>query len=154
MRKHTTILLLFLTVFNTLGQEKRGSREKIKALKVAFLTQELTLTSTEAEKFWPLYNKHQKKLNDLRRQRRVGLKTNSKKVKNLDTLDETTAKNRILFNLSLERKTLEEKENFIPKIATVLSYQKIMKLQLSEREFTKKLMRSYRARKNEKKRND
>lgn len=31
-------------------------KERIKALKVAYITKELNLTSAEAEKFWPVYN--------------------------------------------------------------------------------------------------
>ena len=32
--------------------------EKVQALKIAFITQKLQLTSAEAEKFWPVYNQY------------------------------------------------------------------------------------------------
>lgn len=43
------------------GNNKSGkmmvSRQRIKSQKIAFFTQELNLTSEEAAKFWPVYNK-------------------------------------------------------------------------------------------------
>ena len=48
-------LLLLLTSFTFYAQSEsmKEKKEQIKALKVAFLTTELDLTSKEAQKFWP-----------------------------------------------------------------------------------------------------
>jgi hypothetical protein len=53
-------ILLFLSVFVGISYicAAQPPREKIKALKVAFITKELNLTSGEAEKFWPVYNEY------------------------------------------------------------------------------------------------
>ena len=67
------LLLCLLPVWATAqdqGQRKsdrdrRTEREAIQAQKVAFITQEVGLTSEEAEKFWPLYNEMDRKLNEL-----------------------------------------------------------------------------------------
>lgn len=63
------IFLLFgFITFATLltnGQEVADSgngREKIKMLEIGYLTRELQLSSNEAEKFWPLFNKYRKEL--------------------------------------------------------------------------------------------
>ncbi|MBL0881822.1 MAG: hypothetical protein IBJ16_00500 [Chitinophagaceae bacterium] len=40
------------------GERMRGPRENIEVLKVAYFTKHLSLTTEEAEKFWPLYNSH------------------------------------------------------------------------------------------------
>ena len=46
------------------GQQRRGGdngwRERIRAEKVAFLTEEIDLTESEAQVFWPIYNEIQK----------------------------------------------------------------------------------------------
>ena len=47
-------------------QERQAERETIQAQKVAFITQETGLTTDEAEKFWPLYNEMEKKINEAR----------------------------------------------------------------------------------------
>ena len=63
------IFLLFgFVTFATLlasGQEVADSgngREKIKMLEIGYLTRQLQLSSNEAEKFWPLFNKYRKEL--------------------------------------------------------------------------------------------
>lgn len=38
------------------GLKKGEGREKIKALYIAYMTQELELTETEAQKFWPVHD--------------------------------------------------------------------------------------------------
>jgi Skp family chaperone for outer membrane proteins len=53
-------ILLFLAVFVSISYicAAQPQREKIKTLKVAYITKELNLTSGEAEKFWPVYNEY------------------------------------------------------------------------------------------------
>jgi hypothetical protein len=50
-----------------IGKEER--QERIKALKVAYITRELSLTEREAQVFWPVYNKH----SDLREQKQMAI---------------------------------------------------------------------------------
>ena len=61
MKNKILALALLLTTFLSFGQHNKESREKITALKVAYLTQELKLNAIEAQQFWPLYHKHNKK---------------------------------------------------------------------------------------------
>ena len=42
------------------GRENDGWRERVRAEKVAFLTEEIDLTESEAQVFWPIYNQLQK----------------------------------------------------------------------------------------------
>jgi len=66
-------ILFLLLSFNFYAQSDKDKfkekREQIKAMKVAFLTTELDLTSSEAEKFWPLYNTYDDKQFELRHQK-------------------------------------------------------------------------------------
>lgn len=54
LKKILPILFLFLS-FNFYAQNEnfKDKKEQIRAMKVAFFTTELDLTSSEAEKFWP-----------------------------------------------------------------------------------------------------
>ncbi|TDO28941.1 hypothetical protein [Sediminibacterium goheungense] len=59
------IILFFITVFalsSLMAQEPQrkmmGERKNIEVLKVAYFTKHLSLTTEEAEKFWPLYNSY------------------------------------------------------------------------------------------------
>ncbi len=48
----------------------------------------------------------------------------------------------MVFNF--DEKELAQKKEFLTKISKILSYKQILKLQLSEREFARELMRKYR----------
>lgn len=57
----------FTTFATLLAQAQRGvdsgnGREKIKMLEIGYLTRELHLSGSEAEKFWPLFNKYRQEL--------------------------------------------------------------------------------------------
>ena len=67
MKKY--LLLLFtLGSFLVLNAQKRGGGDdKVQALKIAFITQKLDLTSAEAQKFWPVYNDYDGEVKKLRK---------------------------------------------------------------------------------------
>jgi len=63
MKKLILILTLFVAGFaGAKAQDNDGPnpkrQERIKALYVAYITQKLSLTSDEAQKFWPVYNQY------------------------------------------------------------------------------------------------
>jgi hypothetical protein len=41
------------------------SKQRLEAIQIAYLTKELSLTTQDAEKFWPVYNKYQDELRGL-----------------------------------------------------------------------------------------
>jgi hypothetical protein len=49
------------------GKGPRPSKENVEALKVAFITRHLNLTSEEAQKFWPAYNAYFEDLKKVRK---------------------------------------------------------------------------------------
>jgi hypothetical protein len=143
MKKNIIIFALFLISFQSFGQHSKESRDKIKALKVAFLTQELELNTLESQQFWPVYHKHQEELDFSKRKVRSEFKNKIKEVGDLSNLKESEAKKLVLLKVALDKKMVVEKEVFISEIAVFLSYKKIMKLYLSERAFARELMRKY-----------
>jgi Skp family chaperone for outer membrane proteins len=139
MKNKILALAFLLTTFLSFGQHNKESREKITALKVAYLTQELKLNAIEAQQFWPLYHKHNEKIESYKEKGR----SKFRKLKSLDNLEEAEAKNLVFLKVSLDKKIIIEKEVFISEVSSFLSYKKIMKLYISEREFARKLMRKY-----------
>ncbi|CAN5317914.1 hypothetical protein BH09BAC2_BH09BAC2_06440 [soil metagenome] len=59
------ILISLLFLINSIGflyaqdEEAAKKNEKIQALKVAFITQKLELSSEDAQKFWPVYSRYE-----------------------------------------------------------------------------------------------
>lgn len=70
MKRILLFVLLLTTTGSLLAQQDRD--DKIRALKIAFLTERLQLTSNEAQKFWPVYNKYEAEVEKIRRERRQG----------------------------------------------------------------------------------
>ncbi|MBU3714252.1 MAG: hypothetical protein FGM46_04815 [Ferruginibacter sp.] len=67
-KKTLSILILILSVLISLNaksqiDEEQGKRQKkIKALYVAFVSQELNLTESEAQQFWPVHSEYEKEI--------------------------------------------------------------------------------------------
>ena len=59
MKRVLFISFFILTIFQVTAQ---ANREKIKAMKTAFITNALDLSSKEAEQFWPIYNEFDKRI--------------------------------------------------------------------------------------------
>lgn len=96
---------------------QNGQRaEKVQALKIAFLTQKLHLTSGEAEKFWPVYNSYENEIKQLRTER------------NGDVLDN-------------EEKLLEIRKKYKPSFERILGPQRVNDLFNAEREFRNVLIK-------------
>lgn len=136
------ILLLSITVY---GQNERlkEKKDQIKAMKVAFLTTELNLTSEEAEKFWPVYNAYDDKQFELRHQK---MRTYSKKL-NDGSLENMSEKEALVFLNQMESTDEEQyliRKKFNQALKSILAPTKILKLRKSEVEFDRKLLQQYR----------
>lgn len=150
MKKVLTLMSLSIFFSWSLSAQKPSeSREKIKALKIAYLTEQLNLTPQEAEKFWPIYNAHDEEHNSLRYKTRLAYKKAIEQNKSVDNISEKEAQKIILLKLETDKKIYESQSKFIAKVKKVLSYKKIMKLQVAEMEFGRKLMRKYKRKRKE-----
>ena len=111
-------------------------------MKVAFLTSELNLTSSEAEKFWPIYNTFDDKQFELRHQKMKGYfkRMQDDELDKLSEKDAATLLNQIedseedLFNLR-KKLTISLKE--------ILPSVKIIKHKKAEEDFNRKLLQQY-----------
>ena len=75
MKKLILLSCLFFTTLNLMAQPpgRKGMKDKIRTLKVEFITDKLDLSSGEAEKFWPIYNAFEKAYMELRHEKLKGL---------------------------------------------------------------------------------
>ncbi len=140
------ILLFLFIIFNysiSLGQE--GSREKVKAFKIAHITEQLNLSSEEAQKFWPIYNAHEKIMEQLKRKERASIKI-IRESNGFDGLSDKKAEEFVNNYLITEEKKYQERENLILKLKHVLPNRKILKLIKAEKDFKRKLLKQLRHR--------
>lgn len=124
----------------------RKKKEQIKALKVAFITNELALTSDEATKFWPLFNAFEEKQQEIKKQK---LKGYLKRVDDgsFDNLSEKEATTMLAQMESTEDELYQLKKKFISNLKGIISPIKILKLKKAEENFNRKLLQQYRDRK-------
>ncbi|MDI5888141.1 MAG: sensor of ECF-type sigma factor [Flavobacterium sp.] len=144
IKKLLPILLLFVSFnFYAQGESMKEKKEQIKALKVAFFTTELDLTTNEAERFWPIYNTFDDKQFELRHQK---MKTYMRRM-NDGSLDKITEKEANTFLAQIED-TEEElfllRKKFMQNVRTILPAVKIVKLKKAEEDFNRKLLQQYR----------
>ncbi|PXY45951.1 sensor of ECF-type sigma factor [Flavobacterium hydrophilum] len=142
--KNILPILLFLVSFSfyAQGEKTDEKREKIKAYKVSFLTTELELTSSEAEKFWPIYNAFDDKQYELRHEK---MKTYLRKLNddNISSVSEKEACTLLSQIESTDKELFVLKEKYMANLKKVLSAKKILKLKKSEDDFNRKLLKQY-----------
>ena len=67
MKKYLLLIFTLCTFMMVHAQKRGGGEDKIQALKIAFITQKLDITSSEAQKFWPVYNLYAEDVKKLRK---------------------------------------------------------------------------------------
>lgn len=144
MKKITTILLL--TIFTTIisnAQRTGEKKEQLKSLKIAYITTELSLTSDESIKFWPVFNAFENKQQEIR-----SLKTksyiNKMSDEDLDKMTDKDANNLLSQLESTEDDLFQNRKKLITNLKNILSPTKILKLKRAEDNFGKKLLQQYR----------
>jgi hypothetical protein len=144
-RKHflnpVILSLSFLFILFTWAQAQDNQYEKIKSIKIAYITEQLSLTPAEAEVFWPVYNDFENRRNLIRDERKKvidNFKTNAETMSEKDVskvLDEyigfCTDENDLMI---LYNKKLKE----------ILPPEKVMKLHLAEIQFRHHLIEQLR----------
>lgn len=115
--------------------------EKIKAEKIAFLTEKLELTPVEAQKFWPLYNQMEKEKWDAQKKRREMEDKVNQAKENLSEKD--------IINLTREytggfKKEAEMVASYNEEFLKVISGKKVLKLYQAENEFRMHMIKKFR----------
>ncbi|WP_310994129.1 hypothetical protein [Aequorivita marina] len=135
--------LLIILLFSTLSlQAQQKKHEKIKALKTAYITEKLDLTSSEAEKFWPVYNRFSEKLHTLKVREHKEI---YRKLRDgIETLSDAEANKLIDENQSIETSEMELRQQMTDQLRKVISPKKIILLKKAEHDFKRKLLQKYR----------
>lgn len=139
MNKYIIVLCMLFTTLS-FGQHKRDW-EKIKSLKVAYITEKLALDSKEAQEFWPIYNEYEEKRHALSRKDHTQIKD---KLKNSDALTEKEAKKMLALKISIEEEEEELDKAFLLEVSKVTSAKKALLLLKAEEDFKRNLIKQYR----------
>ncbi len=129
--------------------ERRPMREKVDAMKIGYLTNYLDLTSEEAKNFWPVYNKFQDELEQLRHDRKANLLNDQ-----LDfaSMSDAELEKMVDGEIAFHQSELDIQKKYHPQFKRILPMKKVAKLYRAEEEFKKRLLEMIREKRREEKR--
>jgi hypothetical protein len=144
MKKIITLIVVLFSIIS-IAQPNKEKIEKVKALKVAYITKELSITSAEAEKFWPVYNAYDEKQFDLRHTK---MRTIMKKYKDdgLDKMNDKEAATILSEMESIDEELLTLRKKFVKGAKEIIGAKKVLQLKKAEEEFTRTLFKQYKGR--------
>lgn len=103
--------------------------EKINALRIAYISEKLGLTTEQAEKFWPVYREFSDKRRELR-QELIGARKQLKQGQDPDK-DEALVK----LGLALKQRELDLEKTYSERLLKIITAQQILNLRKAEGEF-------------------
>lgn len=139
MKKHLFILFVFFGIghFQAQSKDKDAEKERIKALKTAFITQEMDLSNQKAKKFWPIYDQYEADRRDLFHREHIDFS-------NLGCMTEEEAEAQLQEFVQVEKEEYLLKKKLFADLKQIFTAKEIIKLQKLEDEFHMKLIREYR----------
>jgi hypothetical protein len=111
--------------------------DKIKSLKIAFITERLNLSSDEAAVFWPVYNEHEANIDALRLRERNEIRD---KLRNFRNMSDAQIQNLMDEYLALENERNRLNTAFLKRMANLISARKTFLLIKAEDDFKKRLL--------------
>lgn len=143
--KYLLITLLFVG-FGLKANAQRGDRyERIKSMRVAFITDKLSLSTEEAEKFWPIYNEYDDRKRKLRNDLYKSMSINGKRSRDYFTnLSDADANVLLDKYIDLEAKQAIARREMMTKLRKVIPAKKILQLKRAEDDFSKELLNQLR----------
>ncbi len=114
-------LVIMMLVFASGYSQRNQAQERIKTLKVAFITERLSLSSSEAQAFWPIYNAHEENLEGLKRRERREIRS---KLVDFESLSEREAADLLQQSMALEKEKHSLNMQFMDEISQVISAKK------------------------------
>ena len=117
------------------GDRGAGWMEKMKAARVAFLTNELDLSASEAEAFWPVYNQAQEEKDAAFKETREAYRTLTAAIK--DGKGDKEVEKLLNAYIKASKVPAALDDEFLPEYLKVLPATKVAKLYISEEKFRK-----------------
>ena len=127
------LLAVLITVATAHGQD-RG--ERVEALKVSFITEQLALTPSEAQTFWPVFNQFESERKALRQQ----YKSRTGTGQNMTNISDAQASTLISNELEFQTKDLNLTKKYIAEFKQVLPVKKVAQLMTVENKFKRMLL--------------
>lgn len=144
MKLKIPVLLLLFLAQSFIAKAQNTENESIRALKVVFITEQLDLSPKEAEKFWPIYNLYTTKEYNLKFHETRKLKNQIMASGGVDAISDNEADQILKKLMDIENEIAAVKNEMYLKLKSIISSKKLIKLQIAEVEFNKKVLEELR----------
>jgi hypothetical protein len=137
--KHIAFLLLLALLANgNLFSQNESKKDKIDALRAAYINKKVNFTSKESQAFWPLYNE----MNDMLQAARKTFKKQYNNNTNYDFSTDTEAEAYLAAELSLKQKEYEIYRDYYEKFKKILPVKKLAAVRRAEEDFKKEIIKT------------
>lgn len=146
--KKFIVIVLALTAITTLKAQRFGAmadssrkgmvREKLMQMQENYIRENLVLSDAQAQSFWPIYREHLRAAGALKVEK---AKTMGEIKRNYELMSDNELDKMIQSTFELERKIIDENQNFANKVKTAIPPKKIVRLKLLELEYKKMLLK-------------
>jgi hypothetical protein len=133
-----SVFVLFALQGQVTAQEQ--SSDKIKSIKIAYITEQLNLTPQEAEVFWPVYNDFEKRKHDIFHKKR---ELAEQFMKNQENLSDAEVTKMLDDNLKYNQEETALMVQFDVKFREILPPGKVLKLYIADVQFRNYLIKKF-----------
>ncbi len=137
MRKIGYIIIALLTLATAVQAQPGRRMERVRAIKVAYITDKLELTTEQSAKFWPIYNRFEDERFDIVRQYRRGNVGDPAIDESLRSVDD---------DIEMQEKMLALRKKYKDEFLKVITPKQLAALIDAEREFKRMLLQQLKER--------
>lgn len=136
MKRYLKVLIFLVLLLQSATFFSQNDKDKVEALRVAFIGKKLELTTNESEKFWPIYNEYNDKVKAVRKNVRQSFKIG------VDNMSDKEMEE--LYQLELKSKQAEADlyKTYTEKIKVIIGTKKTLKLRVAEDQFKKEIIKT------------
>ena len=131
----------FLIFAQSKEAQKQNKKEQMEVMRVAYITKELNLTAEEAQIFWPVYNKYNEVLDELKTEGRELKKSIKKDPESLNKMSEKELDQIIYKQFELDEKKIIIQKEYHNEFKKVLPAYKVYLLYKSKNGFKKAMLK-------------
>ena len=136
MKRALKIVMLCLILSGTGSVFAQPGKDRVEALRMAFISKKLELSTAESEKFWPVYNEYNDKVRALRKNLRQSYRAKA------ETMTDKDAEELIALELQSRQAETDVHKQYTEKIRTIIGAKKLAKLRIAEEEFKREMVKT------------
>jgi hypothetical protein len=139
LKKSNTFVLIVSCMLLAVTSFAQPNNDRVKSLKIAHITEKLSLTPDEAKVFWPVYDKFQDEMKQLRQKMKQAAHLEDGEVLNITDQEAEKLLNEMM---AFKQSEVDLLKKYNAEFRKVLPVKKVVLLYKAEQDFKRKLIKS------------